>query len=349
MYHIFGYLNYTTTNTVHQLIIKSVFNKGYFGVNLFFVLSGFLITYLLLIEKNNSGTINIKNFYIRRILRIWPLFYLALLLGFFLFPLITHNFNFNDIKDHFLSYFMFAGNFDRINTNFSGAGNDNLGVLWSIAVEEQFYLFWPILIKFINKKIIPYVFLAIVLFCLFFRSLNINNYNVLYFHTFSVMSDMAVGGLGAYLIIYNQWFIQKIYLLSKHQIITIYIVGTIVILTTNYWYNVNYITKISERLVLALFFVFVILEQCFSKKSIYKLSNFKFLSKAGLLTYGFYCLHMYSISIMQKINNIVGWQQLNSIKLYLEFFFILAISVALSYISYRFFEKKLLTFKNRFN
>ena len=88
MYHIFGYLNYITTNTVHQLIIKNVFNKGYLGVNLFFVLSGYLITYLLLTEKNNSGTINIKNFYIRRILRIWPLFYFVVLLGFFLFPLI---------------------------------------------------------------------------------------------------------------------------------------------------------------------------------------------------------------------------------------------------------------------
>ena len=241
------------------------------------------------------------------------------------------------------------GNFDRIKSDFVGAGNDNLGVLWSIAVEEQFYLFWPILIKFINKKIIPYVFVAIILFCLFFRYLNINNYSVLYFHTFSVMSDMALGGLGAYLIIYNHWFNQKISLLPKWQITFAYTVGIIILFTTNYWHNINYITIVSERLVLAFFFIFVILEQCFSKKSIIKLSNFKFLSKAGLITYSLYCLHMYSISIIQKINNSLGWQQLNSLKLYLEFFIILIMSIMVSYISYHVFEKKILTFKNKFN
>ena len=59
---------------------------GYFGVIFFFVLSGFLITYLLLQEKEESGDIAISKFYVRRILRIWPIYYLVIVLGFFVLP-----------------------------------------------------------------------------------------------------------------------------------------------------------------------------------------------------------------------------------------------------------------------
>jgi peptidoglycan/LPS O-acetylase OafA/YrhL len=59
------------------------------GVTLFFALSGFLITYLLLVEQKELGKINIRAFYIRRILRIWPLYYLIIFLAFFIFPAIV--------------------------------------------------------------------------------------------------------------------------------------------------------------------------------------------------------------------------------------------------------------------
>ena len=58
-------------------------NLGSLGVSLFFVLSGFLISYLLLQEKKDTGDISIKNFYVRRILRIWPLYYITVILAFF--------------------------------------------------------------------------------------------------------------------------------------------------------------------------------------------------------------------------------------------------------------------------
>ena len=66
--------------------VSFVSQLGDSGVTLFFVLSGFLITYLLLQEKKQTQTIQIKNFYIRRILRIWPLYYLAVFLSFFVLP-----------------------------------------------------------------------------------------------------------------------------------------------------------------------------------------------------------------------------------------------------------------------
>src|SRR5215212_2881474 len=64
----------------------AVYELGRLSVTLFFVLSGYLITYLLLAERKATNTIAVRNFYIRRILRIWPLYYLIVLLAFFLFP-----------------------------------------------------------------------------------------------------------------------------------------------------------------------------------------------------------------------------------------------------------------------
>src|SRR5215467_2966167 len=66
--------------------------NGNLGVNFFFVLSGFLITYLLFAEKEKYSKISIRNFYIRRILRIWPLFYFCVFFGFVIFPILKHAF-----------------------------------------------------------------------------------------------------------------------------------------------------------------------------------------------------------------------------------------------------------------
>ncbi|MEO6638750.1 MAG: acyltransferase, partial [Ginsengibacter sp.] len=69
-------------------MVKFLFQNGEIGVNFFFVLSGFLITYLLIQEKKLTGKIHVGNFYVRRILRIWPLFYVCILFGLVLYPLL---------------------------------------------------------------------------------------------------------------------------------------------------------------------------------------------------------------------------------------------------------------------
>lgn len=105
---------------------------AHLGVVLFFVLSGFLITYLLIGERKASGTISLRKFYFRRILRIWPLYYLILFVSFLLHP------GGIGLGEWLLSLF----------------GAPNIGAalhmewtpgphIWSIGVEEQFYLVWP--------------------------------------------------------------------------------------------------------------------------------------------------------------------------------------------------------------
>src|SRR6187402_3562068 len=104
--------------------VDQLFTIGDLAVTLFFVLSGFLITYLLLAEKKAINTIDIKKYYMRRILRIWPLYYLILLLGFFILPHIglfhlptTELIHTTSFLQLFLFFFFFA------NIGFSMYGN----------------------------------------------------------------------------------------------------------------------------------------------------------------------------------------------------------------------------------
>ena len=110
---------------------------GRTGVDIFFVLSGFLISTLLIKEKINNSRISLKNFYVRRALRILPLAYLFLLVMIFL----NQIFHLNITRNSFLSGFLFLKNLPIL------TGYDHWTEhFWSLSVEEQFYLFFPLLI-----------------------------------------------------------------------------------------------------------------------------------------------------------------------------------------------------------
>lgn len=143
---------------VYHFVKTDVFGNGNLGVNFFFVLSGFLITYLLLEEKKTNGQISLGRFWMRRILRIWPLFFLMVLFGFVAFPLIKQAFGQAPAETaHLVSYLTFTNNFDFIANG--PPDSSVLGVLWSVAIEEQFYLLWPLVIFAVPvKKTVDSVF-----------------------------------------------------------------------------------------------------------------------------------------------------------------------------------------------
>src|SRR5687768_571572 len=120
---------------------KVIRHLGPQGVKIFFVLSGFLITYLLLSEMKVKGQIAVKKFYVRRILRIWPLYFLIAILGLFLLPQVFSPDYFpQKVYPHFavkaiLIFLMLP------NVVYLVFGHIfSLGILWSIGTEEQFYL-----------------------------------------------------------------------------------------------------------------------------------------------------------------------------------------------------------------
>jgi peptidoglycan/LPS O-acetylase OafA/YrhL len=109
------------------------------GVLTFFVLSGFLITWIMLKESERSGDISIRNFYVRRVLRIFPAFYLFLTLQ-FAAQLITRGWPPASMTADFLSSFSYTSNYRFVLTP---GIEHSLRHTWGLSVEEQFYLLWP--------------------------------------------------------------------------------------------------------------------------------------------------------------------------------------------------------------
>jgi len=148
------FLGHTFNNTAavnypetHQdlggAVVFIIAGSGGYGVDLFFVLSAFLITQLLLREQNVTGTLDVRRFYLRRILRIWPLYFFFLgvvaIVGIWLRQPVHTS------AKWMLMYLLLSGNFAY--AMWGWAPSLATSQLWSIAVEEQFYLLWPLYVR----------------------------------------------------------------------------------------------------------------------------------------------------------------------------------------------------------
>ncbi len=135
-------------------LMAAIATSGRFGGQLFFLLSGYLITSLLLRERWVTGHVNLRAFYIRRMLRIWPLYFFVLLLavlwpwGGARLPL-----------PYFVGYLLLAGNWM---TAFLGPPASWASVLWPLPILQQFYLLWPPVIKFLSRAVRLYVAIGLV-------------------------------------------------------------------------------------------------------------------------------------------------------------------------------------------
>lgn len=163
---------------LHHIQVPVLFIKenGWIGMDLLFTLSGFLITSNFL-----RGGVVLKNFYIKRALRIWPLYFLYLLL-------IGH-------YDQTWPYMLFSGNWQVMLHGWSSF--TLVGHLWAVSMQEQFYLFFPILFKY-SKKLIPTIFI-LLFFSTFLKIFffNKDSYYFIYMNTFVRLEPFLLGSLVA--------------------------------------------------------------------------------------------------------------------------------------------------------
>ena len=135
--YVFIPIEYSVVTTFLNLV-----SNGGLGVSIFFVLSGFLITYLLIVERETKSKISLGNFYMRRILRIWPLYFAVIIFAFVAYPLAK---SFIGIKGegfaNIMYHMVFLFFFDLIHmkqTNIDAIPTSQ-AINWSVSIEEQFY------------------------------------------------------------------------------------------------------------------------------------------------------------------------------------------------------------------
>jgi peptidoglycan/LPS O-acetylase OafA/YrhL len=129
---------------------------GTFGVDLFFVLSSYLITELLLRERSLRGFLDVKSFYVRRILRIWPLYFLYVIFAYAITFVVPSE---ELTWKHLLGYTLFAGNW----VYFLMPITTIAAPLWSVSLEEQFYLIWPWVIRRASRERLAWMALGLIL------------------------------------------------------------------------------------------------------------------------------------------------------------------------------------------
>ena len=332
-------------STVYK-VINLFISKGTLGVNFFFVLSGFLITYLILFERQNTGSFNVAHFLMRRTLRIWPLYFLIVIIGFLLFPIMINGYH----TAHSPWYYaFFLANFDEIRVGLHDSINF-LTAPWSVAVEEQFYLFWGLLLYVLHRfKVfkIEIVLLVLLLLSLIFSYTYQSSSRILYYHTFSVMSNIVIGSALALFYFKKKHWLLRFKGLKSWKIATIYLLGLLMIIAKNKIFIGPIV--IFEQTCISLFFGFIIFDQIFLKNSIFKIGEIQLFNHLGRISYG---LYMYHLVVMFLLLHILS-DRLEMINPVLSFIIFLSISIfgtyLLSYISFKYFEKPFLSLKNKFN
>jgi peptidoglycan/LPS O-acetylase OafA/YrhL len=355
--HFQGYPTFWVENTSNELSLvnilqKIIFQAGGLGVYFFFVLSGFLITYLLLVEKAKTGTVAIKKFYWRRILRIWPLYYLIVILGFFVIPYITtggFNFNYKELNDnYFLNLFLYL----IILPNIAHSIFFPIPLIsqtWSIGVEEQFYIIWPVLAKkaknIFNMLVVVFLFMiGIKIFILILFKLGFGSPTLLIWKKFFAMSKiecMTTGGMGAYLLFNHP---QKFKTFVYHPLVLpLSLIGIpILILFT------PDLVQDGIHLVYSLLFLFIIANVSGNPNSFLKLEN-KVYNFLGKISYSIYMYHFMLIPAMfylfKKIGMVPSNDLFTQIIMYTA---ITGVTILVSWLSFTYFEGWFLKLKSKY-
>lgn len=311
-------------------------SRGFLGVDMFFVLSGWLIVMLLLRENDRNGDISLRKFYMRRTLRIFPIYYALLLVLALLFYVVAPgNSLAQGYRDHFLNYITYTANWVHDMTFMS--------ITWSLATEEQFYLVWPPIQKFLKGAAIP-------LMLLFVGFNQLINFGVIFQEAHarleilqSTFTPICIGVLLAHALHRKDWF-ERIHAVLKPTWMPV-LVGVLLLVMINLptaGSDISGLPRLLMQLLMLTFLASVVVRE---EHWLYGLFNLGIVRRIGVISYGMYLYHMVVRHVGFVITDRLGFESPS--------FPLLLITLVGTFIvaelSFRFFETPILKFKDRWS
>lgn len=308
---------------------------GFLGVDMFFVISGFLIVTLLLRERDRTGDISLKGFYIRRTLRIFPIYYaiMALLAALFLFVRSG-----SDMANAFWRelpfYLTYTSNWTHVAV---------FAVAWSLACEEQFYLVYPPIEKFFRKLAIP----AIVLF-IFVNQLV--NFGVLdgFFESLLGTAELEVlqatftpicfGVLVAHICHYRESF-AKLAPLVQHRAMPLVYTGLLLVVLNIPFDDISGLPRLSAQILMTLLLVSCVVREDHWLDASMRTFVFK---RIGMVSYGMYLYHMFVREAMSR-----GLPDSLFNQSVIRFLICLLVTWVIAEVSFKVVEAPILAYKDR--
>ncbi len=298
------------------------------GVTLFFVLSGFVITRILINTKEQQNYF--YRFYKNRILRIFPLYYLYLIITYFVFPFIQgKNLNFDFQRQ--LPFYFFLQNMHWL-TNLDSVGP---GHFWSLAVEEHFYLLWPIIVFLTPLKKLKLVTLSLITISLPIKFYFVRNNIDINYNSFSRFDSILIGSFISILEFNLNFKLKKtsnFFFLFMFSILLF--LGGILYLFQD---SLMLYKSIFKHLILGMFFGFVIYNLIsFEDSKINKLLKSIVMQYLGKISFGIYVWHIlaFQITLMFSFSSVLS-----------NFLISIFLTIILAHISYFYFEKRFLALK----
>ena len=324
---------------------KEFFKAGYLGVDVFFVLSGFLITSVLLKEHSKFENINLKNFFLRRTLRLIPAywFFLAVLYVFGNYLLVPDSAAFIYGYNNFFWAFFYLTNWHRIISD--GTVTGNLNHTWSLSIEEQFYIFWSLVLflAFREKKTRPQVFgialgiTVVLIFWQLFRAITKTEFDTIYYSTDLRMDAIMIGCVLSFLYYWKlipQGFTDSM----KFKMMSLASLITSIFILFNFAYGdmtLFYGFKSLFSINIAVIILWLITQK---NHFIVKLLETRLLCWIGTISYPLYLWHYLCYETGRKYFDSVS----------LQIIFGLSISFIIASFSYYLIEKPFLRLKHKF-
>lgn len=352
---------YKGSDTVGIRVYSPFADKmGSFGVDFFFVLSGFLISYLLMREIDETKTVNVRHFYLRRFLRIWPLYFAVGISSIVCGTLFSQYFGgwlsyppTEQTQGQLLENLWYLGSFSvNFQTLWHQGNQFQVGHFWSLAVEEQFYLLWAPVFLLFRKRLLT----AILLFVAIGFLLNLppqdwfpTYHRFQYNFTANRFLQFGTGALFAWLL--HNDFLTPQYILSKMQswiLQLAVLVPMMMFLMGNHFYPASHEDGYAQ-------YVNTIVSVGIIASAItqHSIMHFEFplLKYLGKISFGIYVFHIFAVRVVAHILMTNGHTPLierNPIFHFLFPFWATLFAILLSALSYEFLEKPFLKLKRKF-